>query len=38
MDFDEYARQPQVQTWLEQNYSVFAQGDGYLVYALHGRQ
>jgi hypothetical protein len=38
MDFDEYARQPQVQAWLEQNYSVFAQGDGYLVYALHSRQ
>ena len=38
MDFDEYARQPQVQAWLEQNYSMFAQGDGYQVYALHGRQ
>ncbi len=33
-DFDEYNRQPDLQKRLSQNYPVFAQGNGYIIYDL----
>lgn len=34
-DFEEFNRQPQIRQWLADQYPVFVQGEGYLVYDLH---
>ena len=37
-DFEEFDRQPQVQKWLADQFPVYAQGEGYLVYDLHPKK